>query len=112
MVSDLFGKRLNSGAGKVDYDWDENAIVFQPSGSLSTAADRVGGNQEINHQFKIGSSIVFKPHLHWWQQVTTGAVDSIVFSAQWRLQRNDAAKATSWTAVSASAGTADDIVNE
>ena len=51
MIMDIFGKRLNSVAGTVAYDYDENAIVFSPSGSLANANDRAGGNQEINHNF-------------------------------------------------------------
>ena len=35
MVGDLFGKRLSSTVGKVDYDWDNNAIKFQSGGSIS-----------------------------------------------------------------------------
>jgi hypothetical protein len=109
MVMDLFGKRLLSTSGTVDYDYDENVITFDDDGSIETANDRVGGNQEINHEFKVGENITFKPHIHWWQQVTTGAVEPIVFTMRYRVQRNNAAKATSWTTITAEAGTADDV---
>lgn len=109
MISDLFGKRLNSTSGKVDYEWDENAIKFQSGGSIATAADRVGGNSEINHEFKVGTGITFRPHMHWFQEVVSGAVEAFVFTAQYRLQRNDAEKTASWTTITAEAGTADDI---
>jgi hypothetical protein len=111
MIMDLFGSKLSSTAGKVDYDYDENAIVFEPGGSLSNQNDRLGGNQEINHEYKVGTNITFRPHIHWWQQVTSGAVDSIVFSLRWRLQRNGTGqlKTTSWTTITAEAGTSDDV---
>lgn len=108
MITDLFGKRLNSVAGTVDYDYDENAIVFSPSGSLADANDRIGGNQEINHFFKVGSSITFKPHIHWWQQVTSNAVLPIVFSMRYRVQKNNTAKTTGWTTITADAGAGGD----
>jgi len=40
MISDLFGKRLSSTAGKVDYDYDENAIVFSPGGIITSSSCR------------------------------------------------------------------------
>ena len=74
MVADLFGRNLNSASGKVDYDWDVNAIGFQSGGLITNVADRVQGNLELNHEFKVGSAITFKPHVHWFQEVTAGAV--------------------------------------
>jgi len=67
MIMDLFGSKLESQVGKVTYDYDENTIVFASGGVIGTSADRVGGNQEINHEFKVGNSLTFKPHLHWFQ---------------------------------------------
>lgn len=107
MVGDLFGRRLNSTAGGVDYDFDENTIVFNSGGSITTANDRIGANLEINHQLKVGSSIVFKPHIHWFQEVATGAVTAFVLTMRYRLQRNGYAKTTSWTTVTCTAGTDD-----
>jgi hypothetical protein len=109
MIADLFGKRLLSSSGIVDYDYDENAIVFADGGDIETANDRVGGNLEINHEFKVGSNITFYPHIHWFQQVTDNAVDSIVFTMRYRVQRNNQAKTTDWTVITAEAGSADDI---
>lgn len=104
LIADLFGKRLGSTAGKVDYDYDENAIVFSSGGVITTANDRVGGNLEINHELRVGANITFKPHIHWWQQVTGGAVLPIVFTARYRLQRNNTAKVTSWTSIECTGG--------
>lgn len=110
MIMGIFGQRLNSTAGKVDYDYDENAIVFSPSGNIATTADRVGGNQEINHEMKVGSSLTFYPHLHWWQQVTSNAVLPIVFTMRYRVQNNNSGKTTAWTTITADAGAGGDDV--
>ena len=61
MVGDIFGRRLYSTSGGVDYDYDNNAIVFATGGSISDANDRVGGNFELNHDLKVGTNITFKP---------------------------------------------------
>ena len=110
MIADLFGKRLNSTAGTVDYDYDENAIVFSPNGGIADANDRVGANQEINHHMRVGTSITFKPHIHWWQQVTSNTVQSIVFTARYRIQNNNSGKATSWTTITCEPGAGGDDV--
>ena len=110
MIGDLFGKRLYSAVGTVDYDYDENAVVFSPNGGITDINDRIGSNQEINHEMKVGSSIKFKPHLHWWQQVTSNAVEALTFTARYRLQRNNAAKATSWTTITCNTGSGGDDV--
>ncbi len=93
MIGNLFGQRLNSSSGKIDYDWDENALLMQSGGSISTAADRVQWNNEINHEFEIGTSISFEPHVHWWQSDTTQRE----LTLQWRFQANGEAKDTTWT---------------
>jgi hypothetical protein len=110
MIADLFGKRLYATAGTVDYDYDENVIIFQANGDITSADDRVGGNQEINHEFLIGTNITFRPHIHWWQQVTSGAVVAYVFTLRWRLQRNGQAKATSWNTITCNVGAGGDDV--
>jgi len=95
MVADLFGRRLSSTSGRVDYEWNENAIKFQSGGNVSLPADRVGGNLEINHEFKVGSGIIFRPHIHWFQENTT----EYEITFKYRLQRNGQAKTTAWTTV-------------
>ena len=109
MIMDLFGRRLYSAVGTVDYDYDENAIVFSPSGSISDRNDRVGGNQEIYHEMKVGTSISFYPHIHWWQQVTTGVEFAATFTIRYRLQDNGSGKTTSWTTFTITSGGSDDV---
>jgi len=110
MIMDISGKRLASTSGKVDYDYDEVAIAFASGGNIATTNDRVCGNQEINHQYKVGTDMLFKPHLHWWQTVTSNAVLPIVFTLEWRLQVNSAAKATTWTTITGEAGAGGDDI--
>ncbi len=107
MVGDLFGKRLFSTTGKVDYDYDENCLVFQSGGTLLSANDRVGSNLQIAHAARVGSNIEFRPHLHWFQEVTSGTVDAFTMTMRYRLQRNDEAKSTSWVTVTLHSGTDD-----
>lgn len=107
MVADLFGRRLNSNTGKVDYDYNENAIKFQSGGNMSNVSDRVGGNLEINHEFEVGTNVLFKPHIHWFQEVSSGSVTAFVWTCRYRLQRNGYAKTTAWTTITATAGTDD-----
>lgn len=110
MVGDIFGKRLASTVGKVDYDFDENAVKFQSGGSISNANDRAGANLEINHQYAVGSTIIFKPHVHWFQDVVSGVVKPFVLTMRYRLQRNGLAKTTAWTTVTCDVGAGGDDI--
>jgi len=110
IVGDLFGKKILSTSGKVDYDFDENAIDFKSGGSITTANDRVGGNLEINHEHKVGTSITFKPHIHWFQTVTTGVAEAFTLTMRYRLQKNNATKTTSWTTVTCGTGLGGDDI--
>lgn len=93
MISDLIGRRLNSASGKVNYDWSNNAIKFQSGGLITNENDRVQGNQEINHNYKVGSGISFGLHLHWFQEVTSHIPDILdtnpyIFTIEWRHIKN------------------------
>jgi len=105
MVGDVFGKRLNSSSGKVDYDWDNNAIKFQSGGDITKAIDRVQWNQEINHEFKVGSSITFSPHIHHFVTYDiAGETPDYTLKLEYRLQRNGHLKTTSWTTLTLNKG--------
>ena len=108
MVSDLFSKRLNSNTWKVDYDRDNNAVKFQSWWLISNVVDRVQGNQQINHEFKVWTWITFKPHIHWFQEISGGAIThAFVLTMRYRLQRNWQAKVSARTTVTLTAGTDD-----
>jgi len=104
MIMDLFGRRLSSTSGKVAYDYDENVIKFDSGGSITNSADRVGGNQEINHEYKSGN-IILKPHIHWFQDAAT----KFVITMRYRVQINGQAKTTEWTTTTLVANDGDDI---
>jgi len=109
MIADLFWKKIYSNTWKIDYDWDENCMKFQSGWSMTNKADRVGGNQEINHEFKVWSNIVFRPHIHWFQEIAGGAIThAFELTMRYRLQRNNYEKTTARTTVTLNAGT-DDI---
>lgn len=91
--SSLIGKRLSSTSGKVDYNYDENTITFQPGGSMGTANDRVAWNIQMPHATKTDSTL--RPHIHF-EQVSS---DKIEFSARYRIQVNGQAKTTAWTTI-------------
>ncbi len=107
MIGDLFGKKLNSDAGKIDYDWAENAIKFQSGGDISDVKDRVQSNLEFNHDLLIGDNVEIRPHLHYFQDVASSAVGAFTFTMEYRLQQNGAEKEASWTAVTCVTGTDD-----
>jgi len=104
LEGDLFGKRLNSITGKVDYDWDENLIKFYSGGSISTEADRVQGNIQWNHFAAIGSQ-TFAIHLHWKQSGTT----KFVFTLKYRIQHNGSTFTSSWTTQTLTLADGDEI---
>ena len=93
MVGDIFGKRLFSVVGKVDYDFDNNTLDFSSGGSISDANDRVGANLEVNHEFEVGVGMLFDPHIHWFQEVISHLPDVLdstayEFTIRYRLIRN------------------------
>ncbi len=100
LVADVFGRRLNSTSGKVDYDWDENAIKFQSGGSLSNVIDRVQANYQYGHGLIYGDDAQMRFHLHY-EQVS--ATNANVFSLRYRFQINGSEKTTSWTTITATA---------
>lgn len=94
----LTGLRLLSTSGAVDFDWDENAVIFQ-SGSISSQNDRVIWSRQFPHAAKVDSSI--KLHMH----VEQDRTDAVVFTVQWRIQKNNAPKTTAWQTATANLST-------
>lgn len=102
LVGNLVGRRIESTAGKINYNWTENTITFQSGGSISTSADRIMSNLQYPHGAKADGCFYF--HVHWEQPDDTG----YVFTLQYRIQSNGQIKETDWTTLTATAGT-DDI---
>ena len=100
IVGDIFGKKLYSTAYTVDYDWDENAIKFQPSGDITDKNKRVQWNVQIRHGQSLGDKAFFKMHFHWWQTTIIGT-----FTLRYRIQKNGEEKTTTWTDITTTTGT-------
>ena len=100
VVGDLFSKKLYATTGKVDYNWDENAITFQSGGDISNKSDRIQWNVQLPHKTAIGSKSYFKMHMHWWQETVQGT-----FTLKYRIQKNGNEKTTSWTTLTVTTGT-------
>lgn len=64
----LFGKSLFSTSGKVDFDWDELAGVFQSGGAVDTLADMFPFVAQYPHGALVDGK--FELHAHWKQYNT------------------------------------------
>ena len=95
LVGALIGRRLSSTAGKVDYDWDENAITMQSGGDIANSADRIVFSYQFPHKAKTNSSLML--HIHW-EQTSTNKIE---WSGQYRVQSNNETKTTTWTSFTA-----------
>ena len=93
LVGSVAGLKLYTTAGKVDYDFDENALIFQTGGSISVQGDVVSWNVQKEHKIKADSML--RMHIHYTQ------VDTIerVFTMKYRIQPNGGAKTTAWTTI-------------
>jgi len=110
MILSLIGKKLTATNGRVDYDFDEMCIKFQDNGSTSNPNDFVGGNMEINHDLMVGTQVIFKPHIHWFQEVVGGVAQECDLTMLWRIQNNDNAKTTIWNEVECNTGVGGDDI--
>jgi len=99
LAGSLIARRLESTVGRLNYDYDENAIVMQDDGNIGATADRLIFNFQKPHGAKVDST--FNLHIHW-EQTEVGAVE---FTLQYRIQSNGASKTTVWTEVVVDAST-------
>lgn len=99
--SSLIGRRLFSTTGTVDYDYDENAIVFSQGGSITSQDDRIGFSLQLPHGAMLGAGRNLKFHVHWVQENTT----DMEFTVRYRVQANGAATTATWTTATASTNT-------
>ena len=93
LVGSLIASRLESTAGALQYNYDENSITMNSNGSISNRSDRLIFNFQVPHAFVAGSEM--KLHIHWEQPDS----DPREFTVQYRLQDNGQAKTTAWTTV-------------
>ncbi len=93
ITGSLVARRLESTAGKVNYEYAENAIVMQSGGVITNNIDRLIFNFSKHHKVKKISSIFC---LIRFEQVNTNKIE---FTLQYRLQKNGGAKTTAWTTI-------------
>ena len=103
LVTSLIGSRLYSTAGKVNYNYAENAVEFQPGGSISTEADVINFNYQHPHAAIVDGSL--KLHIHWEQPNSTDRE----FTVRYRIQKNGQAKTTTWTTVVVAANATNNV---
>ncbi len=99
-VADLVGRPLNSTSGKVNYDWNENAIKFLSGGNITLPEDRVQANFLWKDMFR-NDGLSFTPFFYWWQPDDTTAFQ---LTLRYRIQRSSTDKETSWTDVTYTVG--------
>ena len=100
LKTNLFGKNVSSALGKVDFDWDENCVVFASGGDIDSASDRVQANWQWPRFFATGTSIQIAPHFQWWQDSTT----AFELTLRYRVQKTGSAKTDTWTDVTYTVG--------
>lgn len=103
IVGDALGKSLYSTTGKIDYDWDENALIFQPSGNITNKADRIVWNVQKMHKVKENSELRY--HIHF--DKTADILNE--FTLQYRIQNNGQAKNLTWTTLTTTTEVANEV---
>lgn len=91
VIGSLIAKKLTAVTGKVDYNWDEITITFEPNGDIDTEADVLFFNVQIPHAQRVNSPLDL--HIHWEQD---SAVDRDL-EIHYRIQHNGQLKTTTWT---------------
>ena len=86
-MNELIGKKLESPASDITIDETSSSLLFDDD---SEVADYVMMNVQLNHDWKVGSSIY--PHLHWRQ----GAAAYPNWLIQWRWQIQGQEETVSW----------------
>lgn len=90
LVGSLIASRLDSVAGKLQYNYAENAITMQSGGDIDTQNDRLIFNYQKPHGAKADSKMML--HIHWEQIDATDRE----FTVEYRIQDNGQAKNTTW----------------
>ena len=103
IVNSLISKRLFSSVGRLDYNFAENALVFQNNGDITDLNDVVLFNLQKPHGAKVASAAHI--HIHWEQTDATNRE----FTFAYRLQNNGGVKTTAWTTVIVTTGGANNV---
>ncbi len=97
------GVKLYDTKGKVGMNFDEGSLVFESGGDITTDADCVWFNIQKMHAIKIDSEL--RMHIHYTQTDTTERV----FTLKYRVQPNGGAKVTTWTTITATTNTTNNV---
>ena len=89
----ITGLKLYDKKGAVQFDYDENSLIFESGGDIEKNNDCVFFNLQKLHKIKADSML--RMHLHY---TKTDAVDRI-FTLKYRIQENGGAKTTDWTTI-------------
>lgn len=94
LVGSLIARRLESNSGKLNYNYDENAITMQSGGRITNRNDRLIFNFQKPHGMT-NTGETMNLHIHWEQDTT----NDIEFTIQYRIQSNGVLKNTVWETV-------------
>jgi len=87
----ITGANLYSVAGKADYDFDEQCVVLQPDGSITTLGDIVDITLQLRHRAVLDTPL--KLHIHWEQPSAVART----FTFKYRVQGQGQPKVTTWS---------------
>jgi len=96
LVGSLIARRLESVAGALQYNYDNNSITMNSGGDIALDTDRVIFNFQYPHAAIVDGEM--KLHIHFEQT----SANVIAFTTQYRIQTNGGAKQTAWTTVNSS----------
>ena len=96
LATTLQGKKLSLTNGTVQWDYDRHAAEFDPSGSITTNNDKVGGEHQYPHSAQVDGIMHY--HMHW-VQTDTFANLAAEFTFRYRLSSNGGEETTAWTTV-------------
>lgn len=96
VVGSLIGKKLFGTTGTVDYDYEENGIIFQRNGTLADVNDTVVFNLQYPHSARENGTMNL--HIHW-EQTDTYTSLPVQFSVAYRVQSNGSIKNSIWNDV-------------
>ena len=106
LLAPIIGKKLYSGQGKADFDWEEGSIKLQPNGDVTNDNDVVLVRFQKRHAIKAGTSA--RLHIHWKQ--IDGEVLNPVFTIKYRIEKNGGdGSSESWNEVSVTSSPSNEV---
>ena len=111
LASSIIGKKLDSTVGKIDYDYENNRVKFQPHGTNFTDLKNVVGfNLQKPHAARADSTLNL--HIHWEQARVSGTSVHPIFQYRYRVQPNGEEVVTAWTTGSTTSSEANNAFDD